>query len=114
MYTIAILLSTTCILIPYFLSSLYALKVCKKDGLKPIHWIYTIVAVIYSMYVIVFVGLIYLAASFILYANGMFVFLLAKKENNQPLTTFEKYGVATVLVIGIVMIVLLATGIITL
>jgi len=114
MYTIAILLSTTCILIPYFLSSLYALKVCKKDNLKAIHWVYTIVAVIYSMYVIVFVGLIYLAASFILYAIGMFVFLLAKKENNQPLTTFEKYGVATVLTIGIIMIVLLATGVITL
>lgn len=114
MYTMAILLATTCILIPYGLSSLYALKVCKQDSLRPIHWFYTIIAVIYSTYVIIFVGVVYLAASFILYSIGMIAFIIAKKENKQPFTKFEIFGMTLIIIIAIVMIVLLATQTITL
>lgn len=114
MYTMAILLATTCILIPYGLSSLYALKVCKEDSLKPIHWFYTIIAVIYSIYVIIFVGIVYLAASFILYAIGMIAFIRAKRENKQPFTTFELVGMTLIIIVAIIMIILLATQTISL
>ncbi|MFS0784574.1 basic amino acid/polyamine antiporter [Bacillus sp. 1P06AnD] len=114
MYNTLLLLATTCILIPYLLSSLYAFKVCREDKLSTGKLIISAIAVIYSIYVIFAVGLVFLGASFILYAIGMFAFIKAKKENNKPITGGEKLGIAIVSIIGIVMIILLATGVISL
>ncbi len=89
-YNMVLLLATTCILIPYLLSSLYAFKVWKEDKLSAKDLIVAIIAIVYSVYVIFAVGLLYLAASFILYAIGMYAFARAKKEQNMPMTKFEK------------------------
>lgn len=54
----------------------------------------------------------FLAVSFVFYGVGMFVFILAKKEKNQKLTKAEKIGVVFTLGLGILMAILLATGVI--
>jgi arginine:ornithine antiporter/lysine permease len=109
-----LLLATTSILIPYLLSSLYAFKVWKEDKLSAKDLIVAVIAIIYSVYVILAVGLVYLAASFILYAIGMYAFARAKKEQNRPLTNGEKVGMTLVIIVGVLMLILMVTGVIAL
>ncbi|MBW9159745.1 basic amino acid/polyamine antiporter, partial [Clostridium tagluense] len=104
------LISTTCILIPYLLSSLYAVKVALADGLGAKDKIVSILACVYSIYVIYAVGINYLGAAVILYAVGIFVFIKAKKEKNEPITSNEKIAMAAIIVVAILMIILLSIG----
>lgn len=113
-YGMVVALATCCILIPYLLSALYAYKVCKEDKLSAMSWIISIAGIIYALYCIYAVGIVYLAAAFILYAVGMFAFIKAKREKEQVNTKKEWIAIIVVLVIGIAMAVLLGTEVISL
>ncbi|WP_394238030.1 basic amino acid/polyamine antiporter [Niallia oryzisoli] len=109
-YNMVLLLATTCILVPYLLSALYSVKVCRQDQLNAKSLIISIVGVVYSIYVILAVGIVYLAASFVIYALGMLAFVKAKKEQKQKITKTEWTGITIVSALGIVMTILLSTG----
>ncbi|MBZ9622110.1 basic amino acid/polyamine antiporter [Clostridium sp. FP2] len=109
-YNSVFLISTTCILIPYLLSSLYAVKVSLADGLGLKDKVVSILACIYSLYVIYAVGIKYLGTAVILYAIGIFVYLKARKEKNEVVSLNEKIGMAAIMIGAILMIILLAIG----
>jgi len=104
------LISTTCILIPYLLSSLYAVRVALADNLGSKDKIISVLACIYSLYVIYAVGMKYLGTAVILYAIGIFVYLKARKEKNEPIKSNEKIGMALIIIVAIIMIILLSIG----
>jgi arginine:ornithine antiporter/lysine permease len=109
-YNSVFLISTTCILIPYLLSSLYAVKVSLADGLGAKDKIVSMLACAYSLYVIYAVGMKYLGTAIILYAIGIFVFIKARKEKNESISSTEKIGMAAIIIGAIVMIILLSIG----
>lgn len=107
-------MATTCILLPYLFSALYAIKVAKDDKLKTSDLIIALIATIYSLYVIYAVGLVYLAAAFIMYALGIVVYYFAKKEKGLSFTTSEKVASFIIVIIAIYMVIQIALGKITL
>ena len=109
-YNSVFLISTTCILIPYLLSSLYAVKVSLADGLGVKDKVVSILACIYSLYVIYAVGMKYLGTAVILYAIGIFVYLKARKEKNEVINLNEKIGMAAIMIGAVLMIILLLIG----
>lgn len=113
-YNAVFLIATTCILIPYLFSALYAVKVCREDKIGGKDIIVALIASIYAIYVIYAVGLVYLAAAFIMYAIGLIAFIKAKKEKNQKITTAEWVAIALIVIVAIIMIIQIATGKITL
>lgn len=113
-YSNVFIISTTCILIPYLFSAMYAFKISVKDKSSAKDYIISIIACIYAIYVIWAVGIKYVGEALIMYAIGIFVFLRAKKEKNESLTKVEKVVMLIIGVLAIAMIVLLATGTISL
>ncbi|ULT57043.1 basic amino acid/polyamine antiporter [Neobacillus drentensis] len=109
-YNMVLLLATTCIILPYLLSALYAFKVSMKDKLGAGAFISSVIAIIYTVYCYISVGLVFLAASFIIYAIGMFVFYKTKKDNGKVISKAEWFWMAVIFIIGVVMAILLATG----
>ncbi|SEF40050.1 arginine:ornithine antiporter, APA family (TC 2.A.3.2.3) [Caloramator fervidus] len=107
-------MATTCILLPYLFSALYALKVVKEDKLSSLDFIIALVATVYSIYVIYAVGLVYLAAAFIMYAVGLIVYYFAKKEKGLSFTNSEKVASVLITLIAIYMIIQIILGKITL
>ncbi|MCC5438008.1 basic amino acid/polyamine antiporter [Clostridium botulinum] len=109
-YSLVFAIATTCMLIPYTLSSFYAIKVCNEEKINGKDKIIAILASIYTIYGIYAGGIKYFALAFIMYAFGVIVFNKAKKEKKQKYTSIEKIGTAVVVFVGVVMIVLLAIG----
>lgn len=109
-YSIAYTLATTCILVPYLLSSLYALKVSITEKLNAGSLLISTIATVYALYVIYAVGLKYLALAVILYATGGIPFYIGKKEKNEKFTRNELVGLSAVVIFAIVMVIMLATG----
>lgn len=89
-YLAAITIGTTMALIPYLLSSLYAVKLSFGDRReKIIYRVLSILGVVYSCYVIYAVGLKYLYLSLIFYAIGAFVYLRAVYEQRKKPKLWE-------------------------
>lgn len=89
-YLAAITIGTTMALIPYLLSSLYAVKLSFGDRReKNIYRVLSILGVVYSCYVIYAVGLKYLYLSLIFYAIGAFVYLRAVYEQRKKPKLWE-------------------------
>lgn len=109
-YNNAFTIATTCILIPYFFSSLYAVKVAIKDALGAKDKIISVLASLYSLYVIYAVGIKYLGEALIMYAIGIFVYIKAKKEKNEAITSGEKIAMALITIVAIIIVIMLATG----
>lgn len=109
-YSLVFAIATTCMLIPYTLSSFYAIKVCNEEKINGKDKIIAILASIYTIYGIYAGGIKYFALAFIMYAFGVIVFNKAKKEKKQKYTSIEKIGTAVVVFVGGVMIVLLSIG----
>ncbi len=116
-------LATSMILIPYFLSGLYALKVVlKKDGYKPEETgmikrdiIIGTLATIYGAWLVYSAGMDYLLLSMILYAFGIFFYIWARKEQGTKIFTPIEGGLAVIIVIlGIVAAYQLYIGVLTL
>ena len=92
---------------------MYAFKVSRQDGLGTKNLIVSAIAVIYVIYCFIAVGFIFLAASFILYAIGMFFYYKTKKDNNKEITKGEWIAMIGIFALGVVMAILLGTGVIT-
>ena len=113
-------ISVGMILIPYLLSSAYFLKlVFKKDALNnrlstPCwKWrIVAIVGVLYSIFLMYATGLSGLVITAILYAPGVFVYILGKRERGQLVfkKLSDKVILTVILVLFVAAIILFATG----
>lgn len=83
-YLAVITIGTAMVLIPYLLSSLYAVKISFADKKGVLFGrVISVLGTIYSAYVIYAVGLKYLLLSIILYAIGAMLFLKAKHEKKE-------------------------------
>lgn len=100
-YMAAITIATTLALIPYLLSSLYAVKIAminrKRESLH--HLIIALLGTIYSLYVIFAVGIKYLILSLLFYAIGSLLFIKAKREQKKQPKPWE-WAVIVLLLIG--------------
>lgn len=90
-YLAAITIATTLVLIPYLLTSLYAMKVAlqlrKKESI--FHLVVAILATLYSLYVIYAVGMQYLFLSVLFYGIGSLLFIRAKREQKKQPKRWE-------------------------
>lgn len=90
-YLAAITIATTLVLIPYLLTSLYAVKVAlslrKKE--TTFHLVVALLATLYSLYVIYAVGIKYLFLSVLFYGIGSLLFIRAKREQKQQPKRWE-------------------------
>lgn len=100
-YLAAITIATTLALIPYLLSSLYAVKIAminrKRESLH--HLIIALLGTIYSLYVIFAVGIKYLILSLLFYAIGSLLFIKAKREQKKQPKPWE-WAIIVLLLIG--------------
>lgn len=105
-YLAAITIGTTLVLIPYLLSSLYAVKIAliNRKNESPHHLIVALLGTIYSLYVIFAVGIKYLFLSVLFYAIGSLLFIKAKREQKKQPKRWE-WAVITVLLTGSVIII---------
>lgn len=90
-YVALITLGTTLMLVPYLLSSLYAVKITVKDSSKIAygHFIVAVLATIYSTYTIYAVGFNYLFYSLLFYSLGTLLFFQAKMERGARIKNWE-------------------------
>lgn len=118
-YLALLLLSTSMILIPYFLSGLYALKIAlQKDGYAPGEEsalrkdiFIGAIASIYGAWLVYAAGLEYLLLSMILYSLGIVFYIWAQKEQNKTVFKPIEMGLAAmVLVLGVYAMYQLAIG----
>ena len=104
-YLAAITIATTLVLIPYLLSSLYAVKIAlslrKKES--PHHLVIALLGTLYSLYVIYAVGIRYLVLSILFYGIGSLLFIRAKREQKKQPKRWD-WAVIIILLIGSVII----------
>ncbi len=106
-YLMVITIGTTIALIPYLLSSVYALKISFND--KNEKWKHRIVALmgtLYSIYVIYAVGFKYLYLSLLFFAAGVFVYLISRREQKEKPKRWE-WALMFFLIISAIVIALL-------
>jgi len=93
-YLMLLKLATSCILLPYLFSGLYALKLTFTDPIyrqqqynKHHHLIAAAIASCYAIWLVYAAGLTFLLLSCILYAIGIIFYIWAKRENRARLFT---------------------------
>ncbi|ADK13997.1 MULTISPECIES: arginine-ornithine antiporter [Clostridium] len=118
-YQILYSIASGAILIPYFLSALFGLKfelMSKEENGRTKNIIIASVATIYTAWLVYAAGLKYVLLETILFAIGIVAFTIASKENNSNkkknyiFLSYEKVIALIFLVAGIVAVVMLATG----
>lgn len=115
-YLAAITIATTLVLIPYLLSSLYAVKTALtlRRQESPHHMVIALLGTLYSLYVIYAVGLRYLILSVLFYGIGSLLFLRAKREQKKQPKPWEWAVIILLLGTSALIAGLLLTGRITL
>ena len=97
-------LSTTMILVPYFLVGAYLFKVAIKQNEAWYIKLTGAMASVYGLWIVYAAGLDYLLLSVVLYVPGLALFFYSRKQSseNLNLTRFEKslLAVISVLFIG--------------
>lgn len=112
-YLAAITIGTTMALIPYLLSSLYAVKLAFGDKReKNIHRAIALLGTFYSVYVIYAVGLKYLYLSLLFYAVGVFVYLSGRYEQRKKPKLWEWAFMISLIVGAIAIAALIFTGVV--
>lgn len=110
-YLVIITIGATVVLIPYLLSSLYAIKLSFGDNWeKSINKLIAVLGTLYSTYVIYSVGLKYLFLSIIFYAIGVMVFLKGRHEQKQKPKLWEWAFMIALIATAIVIVVLMVNG----
>ncbi|MEA4916170.1 basic amino acid/polyamine antiporter [Proteiniphilum sp.] len=115
-YLAAITIATTLVLIPYFLSSLYAVKTAihyRKEEKTARNLIIALLGTLYSVYVIYAVGIKYLFLSVLFYGIGSLLFIKAKKERREQPKRWEWIVIILLLSGAILIILRILTGKIT-
>ena len=115
-YLAAITIATTLVLIPYLLSSLYAVKTALglRKSESPHHLVIALLGTLYSVYVIYAVGIRYLILSVLFYGIGSLLYLKAKREQQKQPKRWEWAVIMLLLSASAVIIGLLLAGRITL
>lgn len=114
-YLMAITIGTTMALIPYLLSSVFALKIAFNDANeKWMHRIIALLGTLYSVYVIYAVGFKYLYLSLLFYAIGVFVYLISCREQNKKPKRWEWALMYFLIISSVVIATLLYFGIVQL
>jgi arginine:ornithine antiporter/lysine permease len=106
-YLAAITIGTSLVLIPYFLSSLYAVKISWQNKITGGNFRFftiSLLGTIYSVYVIVSVGLRYLIFTILFYAVGIILFIKAKNEKNESIKLWEKIVMAILCLVAAILI----------
>ncbi|MDD4376767.1 MAG: basic amino acid/polyamine antiporter [Eubacteriales bacterium] len=116
-------MSTTMIMIPYFLSALYYEKISRKKlGFENSTTkeyvaarVFAIVGSIYGLWMLYSSGMEQLLITSILYALGIIVYALGKRERNQKVFSkrYELFIAIGLVVLAIISIIFLANGTIT-
>lgn len=107
-------ISTCCIIIPYLFSAMYAVKVCVQDKLAVKDKIVAVLACVYAIYVLYANGIKLIGETLILYAIGIFIFIWSKREHKEMIKQSEKVTMFIVGGLGVLMVILLATGVVAL
>jgi arginine:ornithine antiporter/lysine permease len=115
-YLAAITIATTLVLIPYLLSSLYAVKTAfsLRNQESPHHLVIALLGTLYSLYVIYAVGIRYLILSVLFYGIGSLLFLRAKREQKKQPKPWEWAVIILLLGTSALIAGMLLTGRITL
>ena len=120
-YQVCYALSTSMIMIPYFVSALYALKSCCKGELTGIYnnaggkvttWIFAIIASVYGFWMLYSTGGAAILTCSVLYGPGILLYLYNQKSRGQKLFPGKTDLVATVIVVAafVISIILMANG----
>ena len=101
-YNELILLCTSLGLVPYFLTSISAMKDSMRDKLLVRGWFcIALVSAIYSLWLIYAGGLKYLLLSSIPYAIGILFFAYSRKERSMRIFTTKQEVIITVVIVSI-------------
>ena len=114
-------LSTIAIMIPYMLSAFYALKCCGtgeslqglSGGNKAWTWVFAILGSVYGVWMLYASSIAYVLVCALLYAPGIILYIIRRKEeNNGPIfpEAYDKAVAVLLIVMFILAIVLLANG----
>ena len=110
-YLAVITIGTTMVLIPYLLSSLYAVKISFGSHREKItNKLIALLGTLYAAYVIYAVGINYLFLSIAFYALGAFLFLKSKREQNEKPKRWEWVFMLVLIAGGVVLGVLILVG----
>lgn len=110
-YLAAITIGTTMVLIPYLLSSLYAVKLSFGDnGGRSADRVVALLGTLYSAYVIYAVGLKYLYLSLLFYALGLFFYLKGRRESRIKPTRWETVLMVLIVIAALLVVLLIAEG----
>ncbi|BBE30520.1 arginine:ornithine antiporter [Tepiditoga spiralis] len=108
-YNTIFYISTTTLLLPYLTSSIFGANVAFKEK-SGIFKFFSIVAIIYTIWVIYAVGIVYVLTAIVIYATGIFIYPKAKKERNLNLTKNEKLSYFIMDSIAVIVIIMVIFG----
>lgn len=112
-YLAAITIATTLVLIPYLLSSLYAVKTAihyRKEEKTWRNLVIALLGTLYSTYVIYAVGIKYLFLSILFYGIGSLLFIKAKREKKEQPKHWEWAVICLLLAASVLIAVLILVG----
>ncbi|MGN0658690.1 MAG: basic amino acid/polyamine antiporter [Emergencia sp.] len=119
-YQVFYTISTSMIMIPYLFSSLYYLKVAaKKEGFEKLGGgeltkarIFGFIGTVYGIWMLYSSGLDLLFITSILYAPGMIIYALGKREKGKKIfeRSYEVVIAIGLIVLAVIAIVMIATG----
>ena len=120
-YQVCYALSTSMIMIPYFISALYAFKSCCKGeltgiydngGQKVLTWIFAIIASVYGFWMLYSTGASAILTCSVLYGPGILLYIKAQKDYGRKVLpkTIDTIASAVILIAFVVSIILMATG----
>jgi arginine:ornithine antiporter/lysine permease len=106
-YTTLIYLASSMILVPYLWSAAYAVLLSGRGetyegahGERTKDLLVSLIALAYAVWLLYAGGLKYLLLSALLYAPGVILFALAKREQGQPLFTHLEKGIFACVIAG--------------
>ena len=118
-FQIVYFISGSMIMLPYFLSGLFYLKLrLKGEGVdkdvnnKGMTWVYAAIGTLYGLWLLYASGIDYILTMAFLYAPGVFVYIFAKKQNglNPFAKKLDLAVLIVILVLAVLSIILLANG----
>ncbi|QYN38590.1 basic amino acid/polyamine antiporter [Pseudonocardia sp. DSM 110487] len=113
-FTFTLKLCSSLSLIPYLLAAGYALQIGAAGGTRRKELAFAVIAVVYTTFLIFAAGLEFLLLSFIIYAPGTILFVMARREQHRRVfSPAELVLFIVAVVLAVLGIAGLATGLIT-
>lgn len=118
-YQIFYTISASMIMFPYLLSAMYYLKALLRtdalslpQGNKHLATVFAVIGTIYGVWLLYASGLVGILISALLYAPGLVVYILGKKERNEKYlaSVFDKFLAGLILILAVLSLILILTG----